>query len=191
MAAEEQGKVPVKGEEGRGGQSANPWEPLERLRGEMDRLFDDFTSAWPWGHARRRRHGMMEPWRGMTDPWRGMAFGVGAGLGAVDVVDKDKEIQIRAELPGMEEKDIDVRVSDGMLTIQGEKKEEKEEGEAEGRYYLSERRYGSFQRSFQLPDGVDLDSIEAKFKNGVLTISLPRTKEAQEKSKKIEVRSGT
>lgn len=78
-------------------------------------------------------------------------------------------------------------ISDGVLSIRGEKKEEKEEGEEGSGYYVSERRYGSFQRSFQLPEGIDLDKVDATFKNGLLTVTLPKTKEAQEKVKKIKV----
>ena len=107
---------------------------------------------------------------GMEPFWRGeVAWGGAAPV--VDVVEKDKEYEITAELPGLDEKNIEVKLSDDVLTIKGEKKEEKEEKQKD--YYLSERRYGSFQRSFRLPDGVDAEKIEARFKNGVLTLSLP------------------
>jgi HSP20 family protein len=86
----------------------------------------------------------------------------------------------------MDEKDIAVKLSNGTLTIKGEKHEEKEEKKKD--YYLSERRYGSFQRSFTVPDGVDEDKIEAAFKNGVLTVSLPKTPEAQKKEKQIAIK---
>lgn len=180
-------EVPVKKEGRRGGLFDSPLEPLAHLREEMDRLFDDVTSSWPWG-GRRRRHGMSEPFRGMMEPFRGFGAGWGAGVAAFDVVDKEKEIQIRADLPGLDEKDIEVRLSDGILTVQGEKKEETEEGEKGTSYYLSERRYGAFQRSFRVPEGVDVETVDASFKKGVLTITLPKTKEAQERVKKIEVK---
>ena len=86
----------------------------------------------------------------------------------------------------MAEKDIDVKVSDGNLTIKGEKQEEKEEKKKD--YYLQERRFGSFERRFRVPEGVDIDKIEASFKNGVLTVTLPKKPEAQAASKKIEVK---
>ena len=105
---------------------------------------------------------------------------------AIDVVDTDKAYEITAELPGMNESDIDVKFSDGTLTIKGEKRDEKEE-KKKG-YYLSERRYGSFQRSFGVPDGVDVDKIEANFKNGVLTVTLPKTPQAQTSEKKISIK---
>ncbi len=73
----------------------------------------------------------------------------------------------------MDEKDIEVNVANGALTIKGEKKEEKEEKQKD--YYVSERRYGSFERYFELPDGVDAGKIEAAFKNGVLRVTLPKT----------------
>jgi HSP20 family protein len=106
---------------------------------------------------------------------------------AVDVVEKEKAYQITAELPGMEEQNIDVTFSDGVLRIKGEKTEEKEEKKKD--QYLSERRYGSFQRAFRLPDGVDADKIEANFKNGVLTVMLPKTTEAVRSEKKIAIKA--
>jgi HSP20 family protein len=106
----------------------------------------------------------------------------------VDIAEKEKEYEVMAELPGMDENNIDVKFADGMLTIKGEKKEEKEEKKKD--YYLSERRYGSFQRSFQVPDGVDAEKIEASFKNGVLTVKLPKTAEAVKQEKKIAIKKG-
>jgi len=90
-------------------------------------------------------------------------------------------------LPGLDASNIDVKYADGRLTIKGEKKEEKEEKKKD--YYLSERRYGSFQRSVNLPNGIETDKIEAKFKNGVLTVTLPKTAEAQKSEKKITVKA--
>jgi HSP20 family protein len=92
-----------------------------------------------------------------------------------------------AELPGMDEKDIEVKVSNGTLTIKGEKKEEKEERDKD--FYLSERRYGSFARSFEVPAGVDPAHIEARFAKGVLTVTLPKSPEAKQNEKKIEVKA--
>ena len=163
----------------------DPFREVVALRRQMDRLFDDFAGRWPWAPARRHRRTMTEPFGGMLEPFRGW----GSTTAAVDVVDKGSEIQVRAELPGMDEDDIDIRLADGLLTISGEKKEEKEEGEEGGDYYLSERRYGSFQRSFRIPDGIDPDKVAATFKKGVLTVSLPKTKEAQERTRKIKVKT--
>ena len=87
----------------------------------------------------------------------------------------------------MDEKNIEVNVANGGLTIKGEKKDEKEEKKKD--YYVSERRYGSFERYFTLPDSVDADKIEATFKNGVLKVTLPKTAEAQKPAKKIDVKA--
>ncbi|MGZ8309448.1 MAG: Hsp20/alpha crystallin family protein, partial [Rhodoplanes sp.] len=86
---------------------------------------------------------------------------------------------------GIDASNIDVKLANGVLTIRGEKKEEKEEKEKD--YYLSERRFGSFQRSFELPEGIDEDKIQASFEKGVLTIKLPKGAEAQKPEKKISI----
>jgi len=86
----------------------------------------------------------------------------------------------------LDESNVEVKFADGLLTIKGEKREEKEEKKKD--YYLSERRFGSFQRSFHVPDGVDADKIEARFRNGVLTVTLPKSAEAQKKEKKIAIK---
>ena len=91
------------------------------------------------------------------------------------------------ELPGLDEKNVEIKLSNHTLTIKGEKKEEKEEKDKD--YYLSERRYGSFQRSFQVPEGVDTGKIDASFSKGVLTVKLPKTAEAQKAEKKITVKA--
>ena len=92
---------------------------------------------------------------------------------AVDIAETDKAYEITAELPGMDEKNIEVKFADGVLTIRGEKKDEKEEKKKD--YYLSERSYGSFQRSFQVPDGVDTDKIEVDLQVGRSeNVALPR-----------------
>jgi hypothetical protein len=101
------------------------------------------------------------------------------------MVDRDDEIVLRADLPGLDEKDIEVRVHDHTLTIQGERKEEKEEKKED--YYFSERSYGAFTRTLPLPAGVEADKVKATFKKGVLEVHLPKAKEA--KGKKIEVKA--
>jgi HSP20 family protein len=150
-------------------------QPFESLRREVDRLFDDFSLGFP----STSRLFSMEPWLRHGAALVGMAP-------AIDVVEKEKAYELTAELPGMDDKNIEVAVSDNRLTIKGEKKEEKEEKEKN--YYLSERRYGSFQRSFDLPAGVEADKIDAKFSKGVLTITLPKSAEAQKKQRKIAVK---
>jgi len=93
----------------------------------------------------------------------------------------------RVALPGLEQKDVEVRLSNGTLIIKGEKREEKDERQKD--YYMSERRYGTFMRSFRLPDTVDTDKIEARFANGVLTVRLPKSAEARQNEKKIEIKA--
>jgi HSP20 family protein len=173
-------KLPVtKEKEGSPASMLGEWRPFEGLRREAERLFDDFGRGFGWPPFRSAMS-RMEPSWGRELVW--------PSAPVVDVAEREKDYEITAELPGMAESDIEVNVSDDVLTIKGEKKEEKEEKKKD--YYLSERRYGSFQRSFRVPDGVDANKIEAKFKNGVLTVTLPKTPEAQKKQKKIEVKKG-
>jgi len=110
---------------------------------------------------------------------------------AMDIAETEKTYEITTELPGMSESDVEVVASKDGLTIKGEKKEEKKEEKEEKKkdYYLSERRYGSFERRMQIPEGVDADKIEATFKKGVLTVTLPKKPEAQNPAKKISVRT--
>ncbi len=172
-------QVPVKRESSQPrGVLESPLAPLSSLREEIDQLFEELTSDWGLGPFRRRARGLLQrpPAAAMRIP-------------ALDLVDKDDEVLIRADLPGMDEKDIEVQLADGALTVSGEKKEEHEEGEKEGRYYLAERRYGAFQRTIPLPEGIDQDKVEASFRKGVLTIHLPKTAEAKQRSKKIEVKA--
>lgn len=159
--------------------AASLWQPFESLRQEMDRVFEDFT----------RGFGRLPISRSLFDV-EPLLRHEGAGrraAPAVDVVEKENEFRITAELPGLDEKDIGVSVADDVLTIRGEKKEEREE-KAEN-YHLSERRYGSFQRTFQLPAGIDAEKIAANFQKGVLTVTLPKTPEAQKKEKKIAIQA--
>ncbi len=97
------------------------------------------------------------------------------------------ELLLTAELPGIDRKDIDISVDDGVLTLRGEKIEEKKEADEEKKYHLFERNYGTFQRSFTLPTGVDPNKISAEFDKGVLKVHLPKTAEAKVKGRKIEV----
>ena len=101
--------------------------------------------------------------------------------------EKDSEYEITAEVPGLDEKDIEVKLADGGLLIKGEKKVEKEEKKKD--YVLSERQYGSFERYFGLPDGVDTDKISATFTKGVLKVSVPKAADAHKQEKKIPVRA--
>ncbi len=154
------------------------WSPFETLHREIDRLFDNFH---PFSRSRAQSPSLF----GGEIPWPlqpGWTFAP-----AMDLVEKDGGYEITAELPGLEEKDIEVRLSNGNLTIKGEKSEEKEEKDKE--YFLSERRYGAFSRTLAMPSGVDTDKIEAKFGKGILTVSLPKTEEARKQEKKIGIQA--
>jgi len=106
----------------------------------------------------------------------------------LDVSESDTEISIRADMPGMDEKDIHLSLENDTLTISGEKRIEKEEKDKT--YHRMERRYGSFSRSVDLPSGVDIDKIEAKFKNGVLTVKIVRPETAVVQRKRIPIKAG-
>jgi len=146
------------------------------FRSEMDRLFDRFGGGF--GFPSLRRMFDVEP------AWRS-SFSFSAP--AIDMSEDEKAYKISAELPGIDAKDIDVSVSGDMLVLKGEKRQEKEEKDKN--YHFSERSYGSFQRAFELPESVDRNKVAADFSKGVLTITLPKTTEAQRPAKKIEVKS--
>ena len=129
----------------------------------MEDLFGRFFRDWPWPRTGEQR----------------------AWTPAVDMLDRKDEIVLRADLPGLEQKDVKVTVQDGMLTVEGERKEEKEAKEED--YYHCERWAGSFTRTLTLPPGVDADKIKATFKNGVLEVHVPKAPEA--KGKTIEIKA--
>ena len=137
--------------------------PMGWLRGEIDRLFDDFG----------------QPSRSAFN------FTVPAAAPALEMVDDKTEYRLTAELPGLSDKDVNLSVADGVLTLSGEKKEESEHKEKG--CMLSERRYGSFQRQLSLPSDVDPNGIKAKFKDGVLTMTLPKDKQATPRTHKIAI----
>ena len=177
--AEAATKLPVKTEKSTPLAPAGNWTaPFESLRREVDRLFDDFHPFDFRLPSARSLFGRELPSLRNAD-W--------PVAPAMDLVEKDKEYEITAELPGIDEKNVEIKLSNHTLTIKGEKQEENEQKDKD--YYLSERRYGSFQRSLQLPEGVDADKIEANFAKGVLTVKLPKTAEAQKAEKKITVKA--
>lgn len=156
------------------------WQPFAALRSEVDRLFDSFWRG-TGGTARR---GEAEP----QPPWR-LEGSFGLAVPAIDLVEAEKEFRIKAELPGMDAGNVQLSHSDDVLTIKGEKKDEREE--KSDNYHLSERRFGSFRRSFQLPRGVDRERIEASFDKGLLTVTLPKTAEAAAQQRKIDIKQGS
>jgi len=178
--AETASKVPVQTEAKASERATTPqiWGPFESLRREIDQLFEDFGRG-AWRMPFRRSAFDVEPF------WRRELTWPAAPV--VDIAEKDNAYEVTAELPGMDEKNIEVRLANGTLTIKGEKEEEKEEKEKD--YHIRERHYGSFERQFAVPEGVDADKIEASFKKGVLTITLPKKPEAIKAEKKIEVKA--
>lgn len=135
---------------------------VDSFRKEIDQLFNDFFSIGP------------------------SSLSESGWMPTVDVEEDDKEVRIRAEIPGIEEKDLSVTLENDILTIAGEKKEEKKEENR--RYVVSERRFGSFHRAIRLPEGIDRDKIEAGFKNGVLKIAIPLVEAPEKKRVKIALK---
>ncbi len=152
------------------------WQPFEALRNQVDRLFHDFQTGFMQAPFSRRLPDIEAFWR------RDLGLNV---TPAIDIVEKDKAFEVTAELPGLDVKDIDIQLADGVLTIKGEKQEQKEEKTKDR--YVSERRYGSFRRSMQVPGSVDAGKIEASYKSGVLTVKMPKSPDAQNNEKKIPV----
>jgi len=175
--AENVTKLPVKQEKMAPMTGLDMWQPFGSLRQEINRLFDDFG----WGSWQQPRRSLFQ-----AEPLFRRVL-TRATMPAVDVVESEKAYEITAELPGMDEKNIEVKVANGNLTIKGEKQEEKEEKKKD--YYLHERNFGSFERIFEVPTTVDAEKIEANFKKGVLTVTLPKKVEAQKPAKKIDVKA--
>jgi len=149
--------IPVGSERGLTRSASNPFSALQQ---EIDRLFDGFSRSFAGFPSREL-------------------------MPSMDLSETDKEIEITAELPGLEEKDIQLNIADNVLTIRGEKKNEREETKKD--YHLLERSYGSFTRSVQLPDGVNADNIKAVMSKGVLKVSVPKPAPAQ--TKKIDIKA--
>jgi HSP20 family protein len=144
----------------------NPFHALQR---EMNRAFDDFFHGFElssFGAAEGR---------------------FGSFIPTLDMSESDKELNIQVELPGMDEKDVEVFLSEDTLTIKGEKKEEKEDTGKD--YYHMERTYGSFNRVVALPQGIDREHAEARFKNGILYLTLPKLEPAKTKGNKIPIKA--
>lgn len=167
--AEAATKLPVKTEAPTTPSRFPEWRPYEGLRNQVDRLFRDFETGFLQSPLYR------DVWR------RDFPFPV---TPAVDIVEKDNAFEITAELPGLDARNIELSLSDDVLTIKG-KKEEKEE-KTKGRH-VSERRYGAFRRSIKLLSSVDAGKIEANYKSGILTVTLPKTAEAQKKQTVIPI----
>jgi HSP20 family protein len=146
---------------------SSPRDVFSAMRDEMDRMFERFEHGWPRWPALFRRNGEF-------------------AVPDLDVRENTNSVVVEAELPGVDEKDISVTCANGVLTIKGEKKHEKEEkGES---YYLTERSFGSFERAVRLPDMVDDTKVEAKFDKGVLTVTAAKRPEVVKAERKIEIK---
>jgi HSP20 family protein len=163
--------LPSMGRSGRGRGEVLPsrdlWEPFGSLRRNMERLFEDFSPDFGWGAP--------------------AAAGTNVAP-RIDVSETESELKIEAELPGVEEKDLEIVLSNGRLTIKGEKKQEKEEKKKD--YHLVERSYGSFARTIGLPFAADPERVKASFNKGVLTVTVPKPPEVKAKEKKIPIGKG-
>jgi HSP20 family protein len=124
-------------------------------------------------------------------PLAGFPFGDGGMMPKIDVSEGKDAVEVTAELPGCDQKDVDVTLSEGILTIRGEKKTERDEADKEKSWHVVERTYGSFSRSIQLPFTPDSAKVEAKFDNGVLRVKLPKPAEVAKRERKIEIRGGS
>jgi HSP20 family protein len=157
--------------------------PFMSLRDEIDRTFDRFLSEPRMAPSERFR----ELWN--WAPFRPMGSALGNLMISLrtDMTESEKEYVLTVELPGMDEKDIDLTVTENSISLNGEKKSEQEVTEND--YHLTERSYGRCQRSFAMPAGVDVEKVKASFSKGVLTVNLPKTKEARAKPRKVEVKS--
>ena len=143
-------------------------DPFAAMRRQMDDMFEDITG--PWRHATPSANGLLTP--------------------RLDISETEYELRIAAELPGVEQKDISVTLTGDVLTIKGEKRTESEtkSGDKEPTYHRVERSYGSFQRTMNVPYEIDPAKVDAKFKDGVLTVTLPKPAEVQKMAKQIEIK---
>jgi HSP20 family protein len=149
--------------------AAKPIALMRRFSEEMDNLFADFGLGRGWGAPIEKGTNLAQ---GLWSP-------------QVEVFERGQDIVVRADLPGLTKDDVNVEVADNGITIEGERKQEKDE-KREG-YYRSERAYGKFYRRLPLPDGVKADDAQATFSNGVLEITMPASKPEQRKSRRLQI----
>lgn len=174
------GKESAPAKRGNGGKSPEPFgqlfEPLVSVRRDIDRFFEGLAPEFPRGLD-------FDPFRRLSS-----AFELGGGdvVPHVEVSEERKFYEISAELPGVEEKDMSIALQDHMLTVFGEKKSDRTEEKKD--CSVSERRYGSFRRSFRVPEDVDEDKISAKFDKGVMTLVMPKVATARPKGRTIPIK---
>lgn len=153
---------------GGGGQLQRPTDVFTAMRDEMDRMFERFEHGWPSLPALFRQ-----------------SFDQGSMVPALDVHESEKELTIKVDLPGVAEKDVTVTLADGLLSIKGEKRSDREE--TKGNFHVAERSYGSFQRSIRLPDSIDEAKLDAHMDNGVLKITAQKKPDAVKAERKIAI----
>jgi len=148
--------------------TSRPFMDLTRWERDMDRVMEDFFG--------RRMKSWLPHWD---------REGMGCRAPAIDVYEENDDVVVKAELPGIEKDNLEVNLTDHTLTIKGEKK--KEEEIKDEKYYRSERSYGSFMRTLELPTDVQSDKVQATFKNGILEVRIPKTEEAKAKEIKVKI----
>ncbi len=160
-------EVPVRSE-------VTTFEPFQALRKQVDDLFTNFTVSWPHFEIPKIE------WPTLAEA------GTESAIAKFDLSENGEAVKVVADVPGVDEKDVEVLVRNGVLTIKGNKKSESEE-EGED-FYVSERSFGSFSRAFRLPDGVDEQAVSADFDKGVLTVTLPKTPKSKSQGRRIPVK---
>jgi HSP20 family protein len=157
------------------GPIGSPFRMLERFADEMDRVFDQFGLGRSWIGPRQGAGGLSAP-RGGAELW----------APEVEVYQRNNDLVVRADLPGMKKDDVCIDVTDGAVTISGERRQEQET--ERGGVYRSERSYGSFCRTIPLPDGAMTDHAKATFKDGVLEVTMPAPPEQVTRGRRLEIK---
>jgi HSP20 family protein len=157
----------------------SPFRMLERFADEMDRVFNDFGLGRRWLTPQLGQNWLSTPIRGGADLW----------APDIEVYQRNNELVVRADLPGMKIDDVKVDVTDDAITIQGERRHEEET--ERGGIYRSERSYGSFCRTIPLPEGAITDQAKANFRDGVLEITMPAPPEQVTRGRRLEIKEGT
>jgi HSP20 family protein len=156
----------------------SPFSLMRRMAEDMDRMFDNFSLG-------RSAFGTLPTFGSNRDLWRGSS-NLTDWAPEVETFRRDNKLVVRADLPGLKKDDVNVEVDNGVLTISGERRDEREEERDD--YYRSERSYGQFYRAIPLPEGIDDNQCDASFKDGVLEITFPVPKPEDRKAKRIPVK---
>lgn len=147
-------------------------EPFGGLKQEVDRLFDDFFHSWPSIGGGPLRHFAKEE----------LAF-----MPSINLKEEKDAYVMEAELPGMNKEDLELHITENSVTLQGQRKHRKEEKEEDSGYYMMESSYGAFRRTIPMPDSIDTEKVEAKLKDGLLRLKLPKARPTKDKLVEITV----